>query len=334
MGDQCLELADELLKVVGDELRSNGCDCILFSGGIDTSLVALSAVMAGLRPRLITVLYRGARDEVYASHVAQQLGLSISFVRSSEEKSLRCVDEALVAMETIDPIEVISASAVCAGLSKAKELGCKCVATGDGGDELFIGYDFLLGKGIDELRDWLKRVVDHAFFNSAPMGAHLGLRVVLPLYSQRAKEIAARSLDSCSVRSLNGRPYGKFLLRLALAVHGLDMVAWRPKDPITRGSGVELLLSALRGRIGINESLALSRSLNIILPSRAHAYLLRRRLELGAPLPPRASGANACPICGRAMRGSHCPFCGAYVSENGVSVYSDELLGLTRQQGT
>jgi len=104
--NECLSLALDLMRAVGDELRSRGCDAILFSGGIDTSFVALSAVKAGLRPRLVTVLFPGSRDEAYVDLVASRLGLELFKVRPTVEEALRCADEALTAIETIDPIEV------------------------------------------------------------------------------------------------------------------------------------------------------------------------------------------------------------------------------------
>mgnify|MGYP001772718189 CR=1 FL=1 len=327
MVKDCGGLEDEVIGVVGEEIKREGCDCILFSGGIDTGLVALSAVLAGLRPRLLTVLYEGSTDERYARYAAEVLGLELHIMRPPTDLLLRCVDEALQAIETIDPIEVVSAAAVCSGLLKAKDLGCRCVATGDGGDELFIGYDFLLNRGPRELSAWLQRVIDGAFFNSIPMGARLGVKVVLPLYCERIKEIALRSLEEgCSVRERGERKFGKYLLRSALDRHSLGLIAWRPKDPITRGSGAQTLLDIMRGMIGANEAIRLSSTTMIRLPSFPHAYLLKRRIQLRAPIPPRVSGPGSCPVCGRALRGDHCPFCGAYVGGGEVSVYSDELL--------
>ena len=335
MNYDCSDLGEEILSAVGDEIKKRGCDCILFSGGVDTSVVALSAKLAGLSPKLVTVLHEGSTDEGYALYVAEALGLEIHLVRPSVSQSLRCVDEALRAMTTIDPIEVASAAAVCSGLLKAKELGCRCVATGDGGDELFIGYDFLLGKGAQELSAWLLRVLNDAFFNSIPMGERLGIPVGLPLYSQRVKELALRSFnEGCSVREREGRVYGKYVLRSALDRHSLPLVAWRPKDPITRGSGAQSLLKVMRELIGVDEGVRLSSLTSILLPSFPHAYLLRRRLQLGLPIPPRVAGQGSCPVCGRALRGDHCPFCGAYIGNGGVSVYSDELYDVVRSRVT
>ncbi len=331
VADDCAELARDIVAVVGRELTSKGCDCVLFSGGIDTSLVALSAVTAGLRPRLITVTYPGSADEEYALYVAERLGLEIHLVRPPTELSMKCVDEALHAMETIDPIEVISAAAVCAGLLKAKELGCRCVATGDGGDELFIGYDFLLDRSLKELSKWLNRVTTEAFFNSLAMGSRLGVNVALPLYTDDVKDLARRSLEGCSVRERGGRKYGKYVLRLALETHSLDKVAWRPKDPITRGSGVQALLNLMKEKVTLQEAINLSEATMIRVPSYPHVYLLKRRLELGLSIPPREASNKRCPVCGRPMRGDHCKFCGAYVEEGEISVYNDELFKVTGQ---
>ena len=326
----CYRLAEELLKRVGEELVRNGCDCILFSGGVDTTFVALAAVESGLRPTLVTVLAEGNADEHYARVAGAALGLRLVEVRPSLDELLGCADQALRAMTTIDPIEVISASAVCAGLAKAKELGCRCVATGDGGDELFLGYGFLHGLGEGELKAWLDRVSRGAFFNSVEVGRLLGVKVVLPLYSEAAKSIALRAFEEgCDIMRFSSLTHGKALMRMAIASRGLADVGWRLKTPITAGTGVEAVLGRMRSLVAADEVVGLSGRTGIKLPSYAHAYLLKRRLELSLPLPERAA-ANGCPICGAPLRDNFCRFCGAYVlGPARVSVYHDDAARLT-----
>ncbi len=325
----CDELGERLLMAVKKHLVTNGCDCVLFSGGVDTSFVALAAIEAGLRPQLISVLLPGNVDEEYVDYVSSALGLPLIKLMSSPEELLPCVDEALKAMITIDPIEVISASAVCLGLREALKRGCHCVATGDGGDELFIGYGFLFDRSPAKLRDWLKNVSRGAFFNSIPMSQRVGVRVSLPLYSDEVKRLAAEALEAgCDVAEVGNRRYGKVIMRRVLASRGLERAAWRPKAPITQGSGVEALLKVMASKVSTEEAVRLAKETDIALPSLPHAYLLRRRLELGLPMAKRGK-RRSCPICGSALSGDFCRFCGAYLGEGGPSVYSDEVFSAT-----
>jgi asparagine synthase (glutamine-hydrolysing) len=326
----CEALGLRLLSSVGDLLRRSSCDCVLFSGGIDTSFVTLAAVEAGLRPKLITVLFQGSADEPYAEYISKVLGLDLVKVRPTPEEALECVDVVLRSMVTIDPIEAVSGSAVCLGLRKAKELGCRCVATGDGGDELFIGYDFLFGRDRNYLDGWLSRVANSAFFNSVPISAQLGVSVLLPLYSDEAKAISREAFnEGCDVRDVNGTTYGKYLMRRVLELKGLSLVAWRRKDPITRGSGSEQLLGLMSSLVGDDDVRRLTSLTGVLVPSRPHAYLLGRRLSLGLPMPSRAT-RNPCPICGSELRDGFCRFCGAYIDEaGGLSVYSDDASNIS-----
>jgi len=327
---RCEDLGAALLDSVKELVASEGCDCVLFSGGIDTTFVTLAAVEGGLRPKLISVLFPGSADEEYVDYVSRKLGLELIKVRPTAEEALACADEALRSMVTIDPIEVISGAAVCLGLRKAKELGCRCVATGDGGDELFIGYDFLFSEGRDELERWLSKVTRGAFFNSVPISGRLGVKVLLPLYSDKAKELSWEALRlGCDLRELNGVKYGKYLMRRIIEARGLSKVAWRPKDPITRGSGSQSLLDVMSSLTSNDEIIELSRETGVLLPSRPHAYLLKRRLSLELQMPQRAT-SNSCPICGSEMRDGFCRFCGAYIDRSdSLSVYSDDAASLT-----
>ncbi len=327
MKESCDELGLELMRRVSDLLAANGCDCILFSGGIDTTFVTLAAIEGRLRPRLISVLFPGSKDEPYVDYVASSLSLELYKVRPSDDEALKCVDLALETMQTIDPIEVASAAAVCLGLKAARELGCRCVATGDGGDELYIGYDFLLKDSQEELMTWLKRVSSSAFFNSVPISQALGVKALLPLYSDASKEIAEASIQGCDVKDVNGVKFGKYLLRRAIELRGLSLVAWRRKDPITSGSGSERLLKVMLSLISDEEVLRLREATGIIIPSRPHAYLLSRRLRLGLSMPARVAGG--CPICGSPMSNGFCRFCGAYLGREGLSVYSDDVAAVT-----
>lgn len=326
----CEALGLRLLRDVGDLLKRSSCDCVLFSGGIDTSFVTLAAVEAGLRPKLVTVLFEGSADEPYVEYVSKVLGLELVKVRPTPEEAMECVDIALRSMVTIDPIEVVSGSAVCLGLRKARELGCRCVATGDGGDELFMGYDFLFGRDREHLEGWLNRAISSAFFNSLPISAQLGVNVLLPLYSDEAKAVSREALrEGCDIKEVNGVTYGKYLMRRVLELKGLSLVAWRRKDPITRGSGSEQLLKLMSSLVGDEEVRRLTALTGVLVPSRPHAYLLSRRLSLGLPMPGRAA-ESPCPICGSELRNGFCRFCGTYIDEAGrLSVYSDDASNLS-----
>ncbi len=311
----CIELAWELASLVYRELSREPCDCILLSGGIDTSFITVSyaSIGGGFRLAVIEAPWL-SEDLPYALRLASMLNLRIAHSRL-EGRSLRdSIDLAASLLAIADPVEVAGASAVALALSRAKAEGCNCVVTGDGGDELFLGYDFLLSMERRELDSWRHRMImGGAYFVVDDIAEALGVKVVHPLYSSVVREFSRGIPLECLVnKGPDGRVYGKFLMRLYLHLAGLPWLAWRTKTPVTHGSGVLEALERLS-----SESLPLEGW----EPSRPHAYLVMRLKELGVLKPRCSEKPRACPVCGRCMEEGRCRFCGAVLSKGGVSVY-------------
>ncbi len=311
----CLKLAEELALLIHKELSRNTCDCILLSGGIDTSFITVSYAFLGGGFRLAVIEAPWLSEDLpYALRLASTLNLRIAHSRL-EGRSLRdSIDLAVSLLAIADPVEVAGASAVALALSSAKAEGCNCVVTGDGGDELFLGYDFLLSMEERELDSWRHRMImGGAYFVVDDLADALGVKVVHPLYSSVVREFSRGIPLECLVnKGPDGRVYGKFLMRLYLHLAGLPWLAWRAKTPVTHGSG---FLEALEG---------LSRGsppLEGWEPSRPHAYLVRRLKDMGILEPRCEEKPRACPVCGRCMEEGRCRFCGAVLSKGGVSVY-------------
>ncbi len=314
---ECLSIASRLARIVARYAALEGCDCVLLSGGIDTSFVAtaVAAHAPGLVRLAVSVLPEGSPDEAYAHRVSEALGLRLAALRPSTPGFRAAVDASLVALGIVDPVEVAGAAGAALGLAAARSEGCGCVLTGDGGDELFLGYEFLLNAGPREIGEWRARMTGGgAHFVVDDLAGVLGVRVCHPLYSPEARLVAREAPLECLIsRGPGGSRVGKYLLRLYLDAMGLPWVAWRGKTPITMGSGALGLLEGLaRG----------SRPVEGWEPSEAHAYLMARMLDLGLEPPgPCPDPGRRCPVCGRCLEGGRCRFCGAYLGGGGVSVY-------------
>ena len=318
--NKCLEYAHRLVTIVSKFL-------ILLSGGIDTSFIALVIKKAGLdrHVKTLTIAYdRNAKDLKYASEVARVLNLRHEAHIATEEEIRYCKAKVLKALKVIDPIEVVCSILICIGLIKSRELGCEYVITGDGSDEIFFGYDFLLNLPKEKLDEWSRRVITNARFSSLILSDYLSIKVLTPFFTNEVKLMALEIPLECKINIHRGRKYGKYLLRIYLENEGLGNIAWRSKDPIMFGSNFHKLLSKWR----INDMaliIKLCRDYEVRLPSYPHAYLLMRLLELGIKPPPKCSKGNSCPLCGRCLEGVFCRFCGTYITKEGISYYRDEL---------
>jgi asparagine synthase (glutamine-hydrolysing) len=321
----CDAFGDELAASIAALLRDRGCDCVLFSGGIDTAFVAAAAVEAGIRPRLVTVELPGGVDARFAASAAEALGLELLRAPVDPDLVEECERRAISVTRSIDPVEIAADTAACLGLRAARDVGCGCAATGDGGDELFLGYPFLLGydqRGVDR---WYSRVLTGSRFASRDLGFALGIGVELPLYTDDARRIALETPLECKIGDVNGRRYGKLLMRRYLDRRGLGNIAWREKVPITEGSGAMGLIARWSSGVELRDAVELHRTTGIKFPSRAHVHLYRVMEGMCIERPGRCSDPRrTCPTCGSCMEGGFCRFCGTYVGDGGaVSHYSD-----------
>ena len=316
----CLALARRLANSSRRSLEV--CDCTLLSGGIDTSFIALTHPS----PRRVTAITvdLGGDDARYAEIVAKRLGMSHIILRPTREEFLEALAATTQIIGSIDPVEVAADAVHVISIRQASRMGCRCLATGDGGDELFLGYSFLFGRSREELRRWISEMAREAWLPTIYIAERLGVKAVAPLYSGEAKRISMEAPIECLIRERAGSVYGKYMLRLYIDGRGLGEVAWRPKRPVTSGSGSLRLLSSLASGIDLDPP----QGLDFDPPSRLHLFLASL-LARQATLPARCSDSGiACPVCGRCMnRRGYCRFCGAVKTASGaVMHYSDELV--------
>ena len=307
-----MQYALELSRVVSR--IASTCDCTLLSGGIDTTFVVLSHPEKS-RLKAITVDLGGS-DAYYARLVASRLGLKHVMKRPSLESLRDAIDRIVEMLRIIDPIEVAADAVHLTSLETARSEGCRCVLTGDGGDELFLGYDFLLGLPEDKLREWLDRVMMDAWLPTVWIGRKLGLDVVAPLYGNEAKELVRLLPIECLVD--RDRGHGKLVLRILIANAGLEEVAWRRKEPVTSGSGSLSLLKKLAESSSIPGE-TVRKTLGFKPPSTTHLYLAWRLISRASPPPPCPEDYKRCPICNRCLERGFCKFCGAYLDEKGIT---------------
>ena len=313
LDSECLEYSLRLAEVV--RRASDGCDCALLSGGIDTTFTLASLGWGAVGVKAFTVDL-GGEDLRYAKTVSERLGVRLTILRPGARTLLNAVKWVVLELATIDPVEVAADAVHYASLTTARSLGCSCVLSGDGGDELFIGYQFLLERSGEEVEEWLREMASgSAWLPTVYIGERLGLKVIAPLYSWEARRLALEAPLEC----LKGPGLGKWVLRLYLDLAGLREVAWRRKTPVTEGSGslgaLERVLEGVKVDPGRVEE-----ALGFKPPSKLHEALASLLLDHPESIPPKGS-PDPCPVCGRPTRRGFCRFCGAYFRSGRLSVH-------------
>lgn len=138
-----MSLESELYENVSSAIKKSSKlgNGVAFSGGVDSSLVALASQECELAPVLLTVGYEGSRDVRFATHIAKMLPMHhcVSIINDKDvtEQSAR-VDN-VVGECSLSWRENCIAFALVAKLASSLEIDN--VVTANGIDELFCGYN-------------------------------------------------------------------------------------------------------------------------------------------------------------------------------------------------
>ena len=314
-----LELCDKLVKVLDQSVRRNLADGILLSGGLDTSILAyLASRRAKLKAFTATLQNAPAPDIEYATLVANRFRLKYLIHRFDEDELHDAIRVVVKAMDSFDPMEIRNGVTVYIGLKCAKENGVNKVMTGDGCDELFAGYNFLIELDGERLGSELQKIWHFMSFSSMRLAGVLKMEVKLPYLDPEFKKFAMELQPELKVRDEGGQRWGKWILRKAFENLLPKEIVWRAKIPIESGSGTSILPDLFNSTIpdaefGEKRSKYLREDRVTIRNKEQLFYYEIYRSVVGAPRPTDFEG-KICPYCSSSVSNTttYCKRCGGY----------------------
>ena len=243
-----------------------------------------------------------------------QLPLSIYNVKTTT--ILEAIEETIKILENFNDIEIRNNVVMYLAIKWAKEKGEQSIITGDGADELFAGYSFLINKPEDQLEDEIKRVCSIMHFPTQKIGKALGIRIESPFLEDKMVELARLIPADLKVKNEKEKRYGKWILRKTFEKHIPFQIAWRGKSPMQEGSGTIGLTNLFDSIIGeeqfVEKKLTIEKEDDVIIRSREsmHYYEIFKRF-FGSPVDNKAK--NRCPYCKHKVNNSKfCRMCGAF----------------------
>lgn len=239
----CYIYADLLFKKLVKVVSVHECDCIALSGGIDTSVILLASLEAGLKPRGYTAMYSHGlpKDLMYVNYISKVFNIDVELVQVSNE-AIEDLKNNVIECIGIDKVnshknggcvEIRNDIVFYATLKKAKDDGCRCVLVGSGGDELFAGYSFMLNLISEDLEETIRRLA-RGRYAELEIAKCLGVKVVAPFLNDVIIELAEEIPVEC-IRS--EKMLGKEILREILNKKGLYLISERAKTPAESGAG-------------------------------------------------------------------------------------------------
>ncbi len=310
--------AREVRERVLAAIDRSPADCLLLSGGLDTSILAPFAAARGTRSAVTVLTSPDAPDRGPAEAIARGLGLTHHVVDTSLESLLSELDFVVSTLETFDPMEIRNSLVIARALREVAARGYAAAMTGDAADELFGGYSFMMPKPDAEFERYSREMARSMRFSSQPLGRALALQVRQPYCDPEVIAYAVDLPKSSKVRQRDGVWVGKYILREAFPE---AISRWRRKDPIEVGSGATRYPEWFRDRTSPDEVTAESgrilREDRIEIRDAEHlAYYRAFRRIFGDRLGARTfDPAASCAHCGFRLpsaTSTFCVTCGAY----------------------
>ena len=129
-------------------------------------------------------------DLTYAQIVAKHTGLSLSLMHVDMDEILDSIIATIDILGNFNDIEIRNSIVPYIYLNSLKKKGFDSVVTGDGADEIFAGYNFLLKKSEQEIIDELERIKKIMHFPSKEIGDSLNMKVEMPFLNEKVIEFS------------------------------------------------------------------------------------------------------------------------------------------------
>ena len=248
--------------------------------------------------------------------ISKEMQLPLTILNVKTDFILEAVEETIAILQNFNDIEIRNNVVMYLAIKWAKENGEKSIITGDGADELFAGYSFLVNKPEDELKKEIQRICSIMHFPTQKIGKALGVKIVSPFLDEKVVKLAKDMPVNLKVADNDGKRHGKWILRKTFEKYIPVQIAWREKSPMQDGSGTAGLTALFESIIPeerfVKKKLTVENNDGVVIRSREsmHYYEIFERL-FGSPADVKAE--RPCPYCKHEVGGSlFCRMCGAF----------------------
>ena len=305
----------EIRSLLEESLIDSDTKWVAFSGGLDSSIVAKVQNKKNINGITIITKDFVGTDLAYSQITAKHLGINLKLKYAEINDMLNAITETVKILKNFNDIEIRNSIVSYLYLSELKENNVAKVITGDGADEIFAGYNFLIQKDHAEIKNELKRMKEIMHFPSQKIANKLGISIEMPFIDEKVIKLAeALPIDSL-VNEKDGVTFGKWILRKAFENDLPSSVIWRQKTPMQDGSGTasltKLFESIITDEIFMEKSKKIKNEDGVTIRTKEslHYYeTYKKEFEI----PDSKNGVNLCSDCNSEVvdNSKFCRMCG------------------------
>ena len=168
--------------------------------------------------------------------------------------------------------------------------------TGDGADELFAGYSYMIKR--DDLDVYIPQLAKRMRFDAVELAHHLGMELSQPYLDQDFVKLALDIKPELKVVTEKGITWGKWILRKAFENALPSDIIWQDKRPFERGSGFSKLREIIDSKISDAEFEQKRKRYPVKFYTKEHLFYYEIYNRIFGEIPPPRPGEKACQGCG------------------------------------
>ena len=309
----------KMLYSILEEVISNcKSNWISLSGGLDSSII--SHFIKNRNPNSLAIItkdFLGA-DLTYSQIISKHLNIPLEICYVSTAQILDGIKNTIKILKNFNDIEIRNAVVMYLSLEELYKKNVKTVLTGDGADEIFAGYNFLLDKPKDEINDELKRIKKIMHFSSQEIAKTFGIEVESPFLNNRVIDFADSISVSMKVNNRREKVFGKWILRKTFETHLPESIVWREKSPMQDGAGTvgltKLFESIISDEIFSKKTEKIKKDDGVTIRSKESLHYYEIFREKFDPPMRTNSNQNVCNDCGSEIKknAKFCRMCGRF----------------------